>query len=80
MTDEIKFETNKKGGTAIIHNGFTFVKNTDGKLVSYYRCNNYKKHCKARIAYETTGVDGTFKAFLHQQHNHKSDLNLENKS
>ena len=83
VTDEIEFVTNKKGGTAIIHGGFIFVKNTDRKLVSYYRCNKFKKSCKARIVYGATELDGTFKAHLHKQHNHNSyiwKINLNKKN
>lgn len=72
ISDEIEILTNKKGGKFIFHNDYKFIKSSENKKMTHFRCTNYTKKCRARIT--TSFFDGL--AFLSNEHNHESDSSI----
>jgi hypothetical protein len=69
VSDRIEIVSNTKGRMAIYLDHHKFIKSSENRNLSHFRCTQYKRQCRARLTYDSI----TQIAKMHKEHNHEPD-------
>ena len=65
----IQFVQTHHGGKALLYEGYKYLKISDGKVCTVWRCERHKSQCSARV----TTYEGSVQS-SRGEHNHSPDL------
>ena len=64
-----QFVQTHRGGKALLHEGYKYLKIRDGKECTFWRCERHKSQCPARVTTNEGSVQSS-----RGEHNHPPDL------